>query len=86
VAEIRVVSERRDVWPWMAWLVALVLVLWMAAQTLARPERAVQNDALRLLQSHPAAAATRPAGEAAPAPNPAALEEEALRVRSRIMA
>ena len=86
MAEIRVVSERRDVWPWMAGLVALVLVLWMAAQTLARPERAVRNDAPQLLQSHPAAAATRPAGEPAPSLDPAALEEEALRVRSRIMA
>jgi hypothetical protein len=82
--EIRLVHERRDLWPWMAGLVALALVLWMASQSVARPDRAARNDAPRLLRSHPAAAATRPAPE--PAPDPAALEEEALRVRSRVMA
>ncbi len=84
--EIRAVHERRDLWPWMAGLVALVLVLWMASQSVVRPDRAIRHDSPRLLTSHPAAAATRPAPEPTPAPDPAALEEEALRVRSRIMA
>jgi hypothetical protein len=86
VTEIRVVHGRRDLWPWMAGLVALVLVLWMASQSLVRPDRAGRNDSPRLLRSHPAAAATRPVGEPAPAPDAAAREEEAIRVRSRVMA
>jgi hypothetical protein len=84
--EIRVVHERRDLWPWMAGLVALMLVLWMASQSVARPNRATRNDSPQMLRSHPAAAATRPVPEPAPAPDPATLEEEALRVRSRVMA
>jgi hypothetical protein len=88
---------RRSVWPWWAGLTALaalaamVWVVWMFAQSVALTDPAARSGPAQLLRSHPAAAAGRPSLEPAPAPAPTptpspAAEEEAVRLRSRIMA
>jgi hypothetical protein len=91
VAEIRVIYKRRSVWPWMLGLVMVALVIWMVSQAVARAD-ASRGNAARMEKSHTVTVSTarpgkRPAATTpTPAPRPATEQEEALRLRSRIMA
>ena len=99
--EIKVIHKRRSVWPWMIGLILVAVALFMVSQAVARADYAGRGATARMVKSHPATvSAVRPAKPAPaaplapgapPAPNaatprPATEQEEALRLRSRIMA
>ncbi len=87
MAEIKVVHKRRSVWPWVVGLVLVAVVLWMVSQVVARADYQGGRSTARLVKSHPAAVTVqRPGKPPVKAPRPATEEEEALRLRSRVMA
>jgi hypothetical protein len=78
----------------MVGLVMVALVIWMVSQAVARADagRASGGGTARMAKSHPVPVRTARPGKSpaattpAPAPRPATGEEEALRLRSRVMA
>jgi hypothetical protein len=86
MAEVRLEPRRRSAWPWLLALLALALVIWSAGEILTSesPASAAAHSAA------PGAAhgaVVRPAGPRQPAPTrDDPQREEALRIRSRIMA
>ncbi len=90
MAEIRVLHKRRNVWPWVVGLVLMTAFLWTVSQAVARTE-VRRGTVSELAKPRPTAVATaRPGKRQAPPPAPkprqATEQEEALRIRSRMMA
>lgn len=90
MAEIRVLHKRRNVWPWVVGLVLMAALIWTVSQAVARTEFR-RGSVTELVRPRPAAVATvRPGKRQAPPPAPkprqATEQEEALRIRSRVMA
>jgi hypothetical protein len=79
----------------MIGLVLVAVVLFMVSQAVARADYAGRGNTAQMVRSHPATvsavrpakpAPAAPAAPAVPAPRPATEQEEALRLRSRMMA
>lgn len=85
MAEVRLEPRRRSAWPWLLALLVLAVVIWCAGEMLT-------SEPAAHAAPRPAAAATaaRPAHPTAPrrpaAPTRDPRQEEALRIRTRMMA
>jgi hypothetical protein len=92
MAEVRLEPRRRRVWPWLLALLVLAVAIWSAGEVLtsevpapaaaratAAAARSGHGAAVR--PAHPAASPRRPAS---PTRDPR--REEALRIRTRMMA
>lgn len=89
MAEIRVAHKRHSVWPWILGLVLLALVIWMVSQAMAAESPDSRSGAVQMEKAHPAStppAVVAPGRGERTAPRPATEQEEALRLRSRVVA
>lgn len=87
MAEIRVERKQRSLWPWLIALALLALLIWAGVSALGAERGAAERDGTTKV----GAAARGKAAPPPPSPRPEATAEqdeqdEALRIRSRVMA
>jgi len=91
MAEVRLEPRRRRVWPWLLALLVLAVVIWSAGEILTSDTPASAAARASAVSAKPAhGAAVRPVRPATPhrpaSPTRDPRREEALRIRTRMMA
>jgi hypothetical protein len=87
MAEVRLATSRRRVWPWFLALLALAFLIWSAGEVLTSDTTSSAGLRPAGRQTTPGAAVS-PASPHRPDPTPTRdpQREQALRIRSRVMA
>jgi hypothetical protein len=90
MAEVRLEPRRRSAWPWLLALLVLAVVIWSAGEMLTSEPAHAASRATATAARPAHGAAVRPAPPAAPrrpaAPTRDPRRDEALRIRTRMMA